>query len=99
MDYEIGDEAWEAIKKGMEEKEPVAQLQLLGLETRRINQLEESEYKIITLDQLMKFSPQGLLEIGWLGEQGVKAIYKCLAKYHELEGIRNTLEPGRYGKK
>lgn len=97
MKFEISEEAQLAIDAGIKERAPVAELQLLGLDTRRINQLEDSDYGIITIDQLMSFSPEQLLEINWLGKEGVKAIYKCLARYHELPEVRRKLEPGRYG--
>lgn len=99
MDFEICEEAWVAIEEGVKKKSPVAELQLLGLDTRRINQLEDSEYGIVTLDQLMVFSPEELLEINWLGRHGVKSIYSCLNRYHELPMIRERFEPGRYGAK
>lgn len=99
MDFEICEEAWPAIEEGVKSKSPVAELQLLGLDTRRINQLEDSEYGIVSLDQLMAFTPEQLLEINWLGRQGVKAIYGCLNRYHELPSIRDMYDPGRYGSK
>lgn len=99
MEFRICEEAWNAIEEGVKGKSPVAQLQLLGLDTRLINQLENSEYDIVTLDQLMEFTPEQLLKINWLGGQGVRAIYRCLNRYHELPEITERFNPGRYGTK
>ena len=99
MKYEICEEAWEAIEEAVKNQSPVAELQLLGLDTRRINQLEESQYEIVTIEQLIKLSPDDLLAIDWLGEQGVKAIYGCLNNYHNLAAISDKYDPGRYGRK
>lgn len=85
-----------ALKEAIGNRSPVAELQLLGLDTRRINQLEDSEYGIVTIDNLLCYTPKELLEISWLGKQGVDSIYTCLSLYHTLPAIREQLEPGCY---
>lgn len=85
-----------ALAEATKAKAPVAELQMLGLDTRRINQLEDSEYGIVTIDNLLCYTPAELLDISWLGKQGVDSIYRCLSLYHTLPEIREQLDPGCY---
>ena len=85
---EISLEAERAIRAGIERGESVADLELLGLPLRVINQLEESQFEIVILKQLMNCTPDQLLGIDCLAMVSVRQILTALSRYHELEDLR-----------
>jgi RNA polymerase sigma factor (sigma-70 family) len=80
----IPPKARRAIVHGIKRDDPVAKLARLGLTQRIIRLLEDSEYQIISLRDLIKRRPEELMQLGNLGEKSVVAIVQCLARYQEL---------------
>jgi len=84
-DIYISSEAMRAIDVGVKRGDSLADLEILGLPQRVINILEDSDYKIVKLSQLVKKSREELMAISCLGEVSVRSILEVLAKYHTLE--------------
>ncbi len=74
-----------AIARGIQRDDPVAKLAKLGLTQRVIRLLEDSEFEIIRLRDLIKRRPEELMQLGNLGEKSVVSIVQCLARYQELD--------------
>lgn len=81
----IQPKARRAIVRGVQRNDPVALLAKLGLTQRIIRLLEDSQYQIITLSDLMKRCPEELMQLGNLGEKSIVTIVQCLSRYPELE--------------
>ena len=79
-------EAIRAIRKGIERGDSIADMELLGMPLRIVNILEDSEYEITTLAQLMARTKEELMTIGCMGDVSIRIILDILSRYHELEG-------------
>lgn len=84
----IPKKALDAIRAAIAADAPVADLEYLGLSVRIINMLEESEFNIVRLEELMGVDPQGLIAIENLGAVSVRKIFDVLSKYDQLEGAK-----------
>jgi DNA-directed RNA polymerase alpha subunit len=80
-------EAIAAIKKGVEEKHSVSNLEQLGINQRLINLLES--HGIRNLEQLMTHRKENLLNIPNFGERQLVTLFQALSKYNELESEYN----------
>lgn len=80
--------AREALVHGIHNEETVAELEYLGLSVRVINSLEESEWNIVYLEDLLAMNEEEILSIPNIGELGLAQIKKVLTKYHTLEEAR-----------
>jgi DNA-directed RNA polymerase alpha subunit len=79
----ISIEALAAIKKGVEEKHSISNLENLGVKQRLINLLES--HKISNLEQLMFHKKETLLSIPNFGKRQLFVLFEALSKYNELE--------------
>lgn len=91
----IPKKALEAIQAAIAADAPVADLEYLGLSVRIINMLEESEFNIVRLEELMGVDPQELIAIENLGSVSVKKIFEALSKYDQLEEAKEE-EDGQW---
>lgn len=80
---EISSCALLAIKKGVEEKHSISNLENLGISQRLINLLEQNE--ICDLEKLMSLKKEDLLSISNFGEKQLYILFNALSKYNELE--------------
>ena len=80
----IPPKARRAIIHGIKRNDSIAKLARLGLNQRIITLLEDSEYQIISLRDLIMRRPEELMRLGNLGEKSLVAILACLARYQEL---------------
>lgn len=81
----IPEAARQAIRKGVQRGDCVAELESLGLSPRVIGLLEDSKYEIINLRDLVSFSKNDLLRIKNIGEKAVREILGCLSRYDQLD--------------
>jgi len=81
-------EAREAIRKGVVRGDAVVEMEFLGLSLRIINLLEDSEYRIIKLQDLLKRSRKEILRIPGMAGTSLNQIYAALARYHELDAVK-----------
>jgi DNA-directed RNA polymerase alpha subunit len=88
----ISKEAKDAILRGVSKGDTIVKLQLLGVSLRVINILEESEFQIIKLEDLLSKSRQEISSIPNMAEKSVKKIYKALSRYDEIERIEKLDE-------
>lgn len=90
---EISQAAKEAIMRGIERGDAVADLEMLGLEYRIVCLLEDSKLNIITIEELMSATKQDLLKyVSSFAEATLAKLFACLARYDEIEGIRKSYE-------
>lgn len=81
---EIGEKARIAIGEAMDRKDPVSNLEELGIGQRMINLLHEN--KVHNMDDLIKKRPNDLLEMANFGEKQLYKLFVALSNYHLLEG-------------
>ena len=79
---EISEEALEAIRKGVERKMPISDLQELGVSQKLINLLES--HKITDLSILLNHKKENLLTIPNFGHKQLICLFDALSKCHEL---------------
>lgn len=79
----ISNSALEAIKRGVEEKHSVTNLELLGVNQRLINLLES--IGVEDLRQLMQVKKETLLEIPNFGKKQLFILFEALSKYDTLK--------------
>ena len=79
---EIPPSALEAIKKGVEEKHSICDLEQLGVNQKFINLLESNG--ISNLQDLMFKTKESLLEIPNFGVKNLVYLFKALSKYDEI---------------
>ena len=84
----ISPDARRAIFQGIARGDAVAELEYLGLPIQKINMLENSQFSITWLEQLVSVSHEQLLEIPNFSVGGLEEVLNCLARYHELERIK-----------
>ena len=65
----------------------MVEMEALGVPQRTINALEISEFKIITLEQLMNFRKEDLMTIQNVGVKALNQLFGALNRYHELDQI------------
>jgi DNA-directed RNA polymerase alpha subunit len=84
-----------AIVEGVNRGDPVAELEYLGLSTRYINLLENCEYAILSLEQLVALRPDELLAIANFGQSGLVELMAALSRYDQLEETKRamTIQP------
>ena len=87
----ISDEARLAIARGVQRGDPVAELEYLGLSVRTINLLENSDFHITRLEQLVARSRDELLSIPNITRGVLVEILSAVARYHELEDARRHM--------
>lgn len=75
-------EALAAIRKGVEEKHSISNLEHLGISQRLINLLET--HGIRNLEQLMFHKKETLLSIPNFGNRQLHILFNALSKYDEL---------------
>lgn len=80
---EISSDSLVAIKKGVEDKHNISNLENLGASQRLINLLENNG--IENLEQLMLKKKEELLSIPNFGEKQLFVLFNSLSKYHELD--------------
>jgi len=88
----LSKQAVEAINRGIDRGDCVAEMEALGLPQRTINALEESKYQIHKLEQLMNRTIDDLNQIPNVGDRAIEAIFDCLGRYYELEEIEAAYE-------
>jgi uncharacterized protein YerC len=81
-----------AIRLGAESGDGVAELELLGFSVHAIATLENSEYELIFLRDLLQCTQDQLLSIHNFGWRQLTNLYKCLGRYHELAAKRQARE-------
>jgi len=82
---EISEEALEALKKGVQDKRPISELQELGVSQKLINLLES--YKITDISILLNHKKENLLTIPNFGHKQLVCLFDALSKYHDLNEI------------
>jgi hypothetical protein len=80
--------AREAIRRGVGRGDPVVFMEFLGLPLRVINLLEESDFGIVKLEDLIQVEREDLLSIASMADVSVDNIYSALKRYHELDEIK-----------
>jgi RNA polymerase primary sigma factor len=86
----IPEVARQAILKGVERGDSVADLEHLGLPTRTISVLEDSRYEIISIRDLVERSTAELLQIDSVGERTLGDVFECLSRYDQLDAIKGN---------
>lgn len=84
----IPDDARQAILRGIERGDSVANLERLGLPTRTISVLEDSQFEIISIRDLVARSSSELLQIESVGERTLAEVFDCLSRYDQLDTIK-----------
>jgi DNA-directed RNA polymerase alpha subunit len=79
----ISAKALSSIRKGVEEKHSVSNLENLGASQRLINLLEHNG--VSNLEQLMFKRREDLLSIPNFGEKQLLVLFTALSKYDEIE--------------
>ncbi len=82
-----------AIAAGVKRGDPVANLEYLGLSLRTINILENSEYAIMHLEELVARNRDELLAIPNITPSVMREILNALSRYHELPQAQLTAPP------
>lgn len=85
MNTKFCEKAMTAIQKGIERGDSIAEMEAIGVSQRIINALEESEYCIIYLKQLLERTTLELAVIPNVGVKAINQIYAALDRYHLLE--------------
>jgi hypothetical protein len=83
--YEISEEAKEALLRGIERNDPITHLEYFGIKWRVLSFLESSKHKIIFLPQLLNITKEELCSIDGIGIGYVQLIYDGLNRYHEVD--------------
>ena len=89
----ISGEARRAIAEGVRRGDPVANLEYLGLTLRTINILENSEYGILDLEELVSRNRDELLAISNVTPSVMREILQSLARYHTLKDAQQQSPP------
>ena len=75
--------ALEAIKKAVQEKHSISNLEQLGISQRLINLLES--FGVTNLEELMTKSKAELVAIPNFGERQLFLLFSALSRYNEVE--------------
>lgn len=81
----LSTDAISAITRGLERGDAVCEMELMGLSQRIINTLEESEYAVIFLSELIDLTIDDIINISNIGETAVRQICTILIQYDKLE--------------
>ncbi|RDJ35089.1 MAG: hypothetical protein DWQ19_09650 [Crenarchaeota archaeon] len=87
LQFDLPSEAIVAIAKGIDRGDSIAEMEALGISQRTINALEESEFCIITLEQLMSHRITELMTISNIGANALNGIITALSEYHKLDEV------------
>jgi DNA-directed RNA polymerase alpha subunit len=77
-----------AIAEGIARGDLVADMAILGVSLMTIKLLEESEWHIVSLQQLVERTEEELLHIDELGQTGYREITRALQRYYDLEALK-----------
>jgi DNA-directed RNA polymerase alpha subunit len=89
----FSDEARLAIARGVQRDDPVANLEYLGLTLRTINILENSDFQITKLSELVLRKRDELLSIPNVTPSVMREILNSLSRYHLLEEAQRHAPP------
>jgi DNA-directed RNA polymerase alpha subunit len=89
MKFEISEKARLAIERGIKRGDCVVEMEAMTppLAQRTVNALELSEYKIVTLEQLVNCKAFHLMTIPNIGATALNELRHCLRNYDKLEAI------------
>lgn len=76
-----------AIEEGIDRGDTVADLELIGLDTRIANLLEQSDLEIITVEQLMEANVDDILKIRHFGNVQLNRLFNALLNYKKLKDL------------
>ena len=82
-----------AIAGGIQRDDPVANLEYLGMTLRTINILENSDFQITKLEQLVGCKQNDLLSIPNVTPSVMNEILTSLSRYDELEDAQRRAPP------
>ena len=82
-----------AIARGVQHDDPVANLEYLGMSLRTLNLLENSDYSITKLSQLVDRRRDELLAIPNVTQSVLQEILVSLANYHKLAEAQRSFPP------
>ena len=82
--------AQQAIEHGLRNNDPIVRMEFIGLPLKTINDLEESEFEIIRLKDLLNRTEEELLSIPGFAKLSLKKVYAALARYDELEDCETS---------
>lgn len=85
--FELKPEAMEAITRGIERGDGVCEMELMGLSQRIINTLEDSDYSIIYLNELIDHTIDQIAQIPNIGVSAIQQICGILMRYNKLEEL------------
>jgi hypothetical protein len=85
--FQIPEESISAIMRGCQRKDAVVEMELMGLSQRIINALEESEFEIIYLEELIGFTLDEIMTINNIGATAINQLCSILVKYSQLEKL------------
>lgn len=83
--FELKPEVEASINRGIQRGDGICEMELLGLSQRIINTLEESDYAIIYLDQLVNHTIDQIATIPNIGISAIQQICGILMRYTKLE--------------
>ena len=89
----FSDAARQAIARGIQRDDPVANLEYLGLTLRTINILENSDFQITMLWQLVGRKRDELLAIPNVTPSVMDEILRSLSRYDKLEDAQRRAPP------
>ncbi|MEK6249671.1 MAG: hypothetical protein N2C12_15925 [Planctomycetales bacterium] len=89
----LSDSARVAISEGIQRDDPVANLEYLGMSLRTLNLLENSQYTITKLSQLVDRRKDELLAIPNVTPSVLQEILLSLSNYHKLDAAQQRLPP------
>ena len=82
-----------AIAEGVQQDDPVANLEYLGMTLRTMNILENSDHRITKLVQLVSLDRQQLMAMPNVTSSVLAEILDTLSRYHELDEARRKTPP------
>lgn len=92
-DQLFSEDARRAIADGVQQDDPVANLEYLGMTLRTLNILENSEHRITKLSQLVGLDRAQLMSLPNVTSSVLAEILDTLSRYHELEEARRKIPP------
>jgi len=85
--FQIPEESIASIMRGCKRKDAVVEMELMGLSQRVINALEESEFEIIYLEELIGFTLDEIMSIDNIGATAINQLCSILIRYSQLEKL------------
>lgn len=83
--FNVSKQALAAIQRGVERGDTIAEMEAAGVSQRIINALEESEFEIIYVEQLLHTELEDLLCIQNIGVSAIEQLSNALKNYDVLE--------------